>query len=152
MPKGDRTSNVAVSDSAQAMLRSLDSFLQSPWVFQKSKHPLQPQNPQSFVNNVYSPALRHTAASRRIMAGVDLVSVKEILGHRDIQTTMRYSPLRPAHLRQAVNRGGLGDHLRTITPTMPPGSPLSHLDGAPSQADCRLDLGVPHYTMSQPFR
>ena len=26
------------------------------------------------------------------MAGVDLASVKEILGHRDIQTTMRYSP------------------------------------------------------------
>ena len=132
MLKGGRTSHVAVSDSAQAMLRSLDSFLGSPWVFAKVKHPLQPQNPQSFVNNVYSPALRqagitganwhslrHTAASRRIMAGVDLVSVKEILGHRDIQTTMRYSPLSPAHLRQAVNRGGLGDHLRTMTPTMP---------------------------------
>jgi hypothetical protein len=39
------------------------------------------------------------------MAGVDLISVKEILGHRSIQTTMRYSHLDPRHLREAVNRG-----------------------------------------------
>jgi hypothetical protein len=41
------------------------------------------------------------------MAGVDLVSVKEILGHRNIQTTMWYSHLDPRHLRDAVNLGSL---------------------------------------------
>ncbi len=41
------------------------------------------------------------------MAGVDLVSVKEIFGHRDIQTTLRYAHLAPGHLRDAVNRGSL---------------------------------------------
>ena len=46
--------------------------------------------------------LRHTAASRRVMAGVDLVSVKDILGHRSIQTTLRYSYLEAQHLRNAV--------------------------------------------------
>ena len=50
------------------------------------------------------------------MAGVDLVSVKEILGHRDVATTMRYSHLSPTHLRQAVNMGSLGSHLRTSSP------------------------------------
>ena len=39
------------------------------------------------------------------MAGVDLVVVKEILGHRDIQTTLRYAHLAPGHLQDAVNRG-----------------------------------------------
>ena len=39
------------------------------------------------------------------MSGVDLVSVKEILGHRDIQTTLRYSHLDPRHLQVAINRG-----------------------------------------------
>ena len=48
--------------------------------------------------------LRHTAASRRIMAGVDLVAVKEILGHRDIVPTLRYSHLSPGHLQDAINR------------------------------------------------
>ena len=50
------------------------------------------------------------------MAGVDLVSVKEILGHRDIQTTLRYAHLAPGHLRDAVNRGSLsGTVTRTVT-------------------------------------
>ena len=56
--------------------------------------------------------LRHTAASRRVMAGVDLVAVKEMLGHRDIETTMRYSHLSPGHLHEAVNRGVCS---RTVT-------------------------------------
>ena len=42
-----------------------------------------------------------------VMAGVDLVSVKKILGHRDIQTTLRYAHLAPGHLRDAVKRGSL---------------------------------------------
>ena len=41
------------------------------------------------------------------MAGVDLVSVKLLLGHRNIETTMRYSHLSPDHLRQAVNKGSV---------------------------------------------
>ena len=41
------------------------------------------------------------------MAGVNLVSVKKIHGHRDIQTTLRYAHLAPEHLRDAVNRGSL---------------------------------------------
>jgi site-specific recombinase XerD len=41
------------------------------------------------------------------MAGVDLVAVKEILGHRDIETTLRYSHLSPGHLKDAVNKGSL---------------------------------------------
>jgi hypothetical protein len=50
------------------------------------------------------------------MPGVDLVSVKEILGHRDIQTTLRYAHLAPGHLREAVNRGSLaGTVPKTVT-------------------------------------
>ena len=41
------------------------------------------------------------------MAGVDLLAVKEILGHQDIQTTMRYAHLSAGHLQAAVNRGSL---------------------------------------------
>jgi hypothetical protein len=50
------------------------------------------------------------------MAGVDLCSVREILGHRDIQTTMRYAHLAPGHLQEAVNRGSLrGTVTKTVT-------------------------------------
>ncbi|MCM3901632.1 MAG: tyrosine-type recombinase/integrase [Pyrinomonadaceae bacterium] len=59
-------------------------------------------------------SVRHTAASRRIMAGVDLVTVKEFLGHRDIETTMQYSHLSPAHIKEGANRGSLGATLLQI--------------------------------------
>ena len=53
------------------------------------------------------------------MAGVDVVSVKEILGHRDIETTMRYSHLSPAHLKEDVNKGSLGAAvLHTVASTV----------------------------------
>ena len=46
--------------------------------------------------------LRHSAASHLVMAGIDLTTVKELLGHKDISMTMRYSHLAPDHKRNAV--------------------------------------------------
>ncbi len=54
---------------------------------------IQPMDNRAFLRRSFEPGLRQTAANRRVMAGVDLVSVKETLGHRDIQTTFRYATL-----------------------------------------------------------
>ena len=70
---------------------------------------------QAGITEVCWHTLRHTAASRRVAAGVDLVSVKEIPGNRSIQTTLRYSHLDPTHLQEAVNRGSLSDLIQTVT-------------------------------------
>lgn len=35
--------------------------------------------------------LRHSSATRMVASGVDIITVKEILGHSDIHTTMRYA-------------------------------------------------------------
>lgn len=48
--------------------------------------------------------LRHTFASRLVMAGVDLRTVAELMGHKTIQMTMRYAHLAPAHKLAAVER------------------------------------------------
>ena len=48
--------------------------------------------------------LRHSFASNLVMAGVDLRTVQELLGHRSITTTIRYAHLTPEHLRGAVYR------------------------------------------------
>jgi len=47
---------------------------------------------------------RHTFASRLVMAGVDLRTVAELMGHSSIQMTMRYAHLTPQHNRAAVDR------------------------------------------------
>jgi site-specific recombinase XerD len=48
--------------------------------------------------------LRHTFASRLVMAGVDLRTVQELLGHKTIAMTVRYSHLAPKHTLAAVER------------------------------------------------
>jgi site-specific recombinase XerD len=48
--------------------------------------------------------LRHTFASRLVMAGVDLRTVQELMGHKTISMTVRYSHLAPKHLQEAVER------------------------------------------------
>jgi len=48
--------------------------------------------------------LRHTFASRLVMAGVPLRAVQTLLGHKRIETTLRYAHLGEAHLREAVER------------------------------------------------
>jgi site-specific recombinase XerD len=50
--------------------------------------------------------MRHTAASYLIMLGIDLVTVKEILGHSTINMTLRYAHLSPLHKREAMEKLG----------------------------------------------
>ncbi len=46
--------------------------------------------------------LRHTFASQLVMAGVDITTIKELLGHKTLTMTLRYAHLAPSHKVNAV--------------------------------------------------
>ena len=58
--------------------------------------------------------LRHSFISRLVMACVDLRTVQELAGHRDIKMTLRYSHLAPEHKRRAIA------HLKLESPAESP--------------------------------
>ena len=56
------------------------------------------------IGNFHWHDLRHTFASRLVMAGVPLRTVQVLMGHKSIETTLRYAHLAEPHLREAVER------------------------------------------------
>ncbi len=136
LSKSGRTRHVVLSEQALVILRGLSSWLHSPYVFPSPLNAAQPMQGRNFVVKVYEPALkqariegatwhtlRHTFASRAVMAGVDIRTVQELMGHSTVTMTMRYAHLSPAHLKAAVNKASLGPvapgiPLETVTKTV----------------------------------
>lgn len=54
--------------------------------------------------NIHFHSLRHTFASWAVMRGVDIYTLKDILGHSDVTVTQRYAHLRPDGTRGAMLR------------------------------------------------
>lgn len=48
--------------------------------------------------------LRHTFGSHLVMQGVDLRTVQQVMGHKEIKMTMRYSHLSPEYVQEAMER------------------------------------------------
>ena len=73
-----------------------------------------PPGPGPFTRTVV------TVGSHLVMNGADLATAKELPGHRNIQTTLRYAHLAQDHKREAIGRIGKLVALDTYMDTKPP--------------------------------
>jgi integrase len=108
--------HIPMNDQVRQILRTLPSRQTSEWVF-PSRTGRTPIDVHNFLSRKFMPAvrrshienlhwhdLRHTFASRLVMAGVDLRTVQELMGHKTITMTIRYSHLSARHQYEAVQR------------------------------------------------
>jgi site-specific recombinase XerD len=111
--KNGETRHVPLNDAAIGALRTAEKFKNgSPYVFLNDDG-TRLRTPRFWFHAAVVNAglkdftwhcLRHTFASRLVMAGVDLRTVQELMGHKTIQMTVRYAHLAPHHQLAAVQR------------------------------------------------
>jgi len=105
---------VFLNDSAVAAFRVLWLFSEGKGrVFEHLYHSPETTGARKWFEQALTDAkianfhwhdLRHTFASRLVMARVDIRTVQELMGHKTIQVTLRYAHLAPRHQLEAVQR------------------------------------------------
>ena len=108
--KNGQKREVPMSETVNNAILQIHEHPDSPYVFCNQQGKLRADIRQSFstalkksdITNLHFHDLRHTFASQLVMSGVDLNTVRELLGHKTITMTLRYSHLSPNHKKEAV--------------------------------------------------
>lgn len=104
---GDARSIPAHTQVMQIVERRREGNLDSSFLFTSHNIVRVPWDKLRYsldLQDVVWHTLRHTFASHLIQSGVDVSVVKELMGHRRIETTMRYAKLAPKNFASAINQ------------------------------------------------
>jgi integrase len=104
--KSDKPREIPMNSVLRETLRSIPARIDSPYVFDGTDPAkwFRKVLKDAGIKNFHWHDLRHTFASRLAMAGVPIRHIADLMGHTEIQTTMRYAHLQPGHLADAVER------------------------------------------------
>jgi integrase len=112
--KSHRARGVPIVGDTLATLEQLAQHRRQdiPWVFPswRGKEPVaidsawETARHHAHIEDFHFHDLRHTFASYMVMSGASLRDMAEVLGHVNIQMTLRYAHLMPSHTRGVVEQ------------------------------------------------
>ena len=109
--KNNERREIPMNDIVYRTLLAVEKIPDSPWVFCKKngerygnvRKALEGARKRAGIVDFRFHDLRHTFASHLVMAGVDLKTVQELLGHESFEMTLRYAHLSPDHKKAALD-------------------------------------------------
>jgi len=109
--KNNERREIPMNDIVYETLLAVRKISDSPWVFCKKngerygnvRKAFEGARKRAGIVDFRFHDLRHTFASYLVMAGVDLKTVQELLGHKSFEMTLRYAHLSPEHKKAALD-------------------------------------------------
>ncbi len=109
--KNSERREIPMNDIVCRTLLAAREKTDSPWVFCKKngerygnvRKAFEGARKRAGIVDFRFHDLRHTFASHLVMAGVDLKTVQELLGHKSFEMTLRYAHLSPEHKKAALD-------------------------------------------------
>lgn len=109
--KSGEKREIPLNETAKRTLIAIPKHPDSPYIFCNKNGEPYGDIKKSFLTaigksgiiNFHFHDLRHTFASHLVMSGIDLNTVRELLGHHSLDMTLRYSHLSPDHKKRAVD-------------------------------------------------
>lgn len=109
--KNGQRREIPINNTLKVTLQGLTRRLDIPFVFYNPstckryddvKKAFHGACKKAKINDFVFHDLRHTFASQLVMAGADITTIKELLGHKSLTMTLRYAHLAPSHKTRAV--------------------------------------------------
>jgi integrase len=110
--KNGERREIPINTTLRVVLQGLTRRLDIPYVFYNpitgkpftdAKRSFHSALKKARIKDFHFHDQRHTFASHLVMAGVDLTTIKELLGHKTLTMTLRYAHLAPSHKVKAVD-------------------------------------------------
>lgn len=110
--KNGERREIPINETLRGVLQGIPRRLDVPYVFYDNttgkpykdiKRSFNTALRRAGIKDFHFHDLRHTFASHLVMAGVDITTVKELLGHKSLTMTLRYAHLAPSHKVKAVD-------------------------------------------------